>query len=501
MLYFSGRKRSNSADEPASDEPAQKKAQVGRGRRQSLGGHAQQEIFKPENDSDLILEMRQQENRIRQHLITKLNNGMKWYIVIVAQFKKMVTTDQGTLEERMQNNHLSTPTFKAFNQLDIDTDLPTAYKNLFTKFDEQEREGSGWVLDKILQIEVHTATLDPLQASSYIELPKKIKHSKGVINIKNKHDNMCFLWSVLAHLHPMTDNSTRVNQYQPFQQELNVEGITFPTPIHQIPKFEQMKNISINVFGLENDVVVPIQLSRHDSDTEINLLLISKDDKRHYCLIKNFSRLMNYRTKHKGKSFFCMNCLHDFSRQDLLDKHSEVCKKQRAQRLSFPEDTTIKFKSIVKQQRVPFCIYADFECCTEKQEGDKYQHHKVNSFAYVVVSEYEKRDPVLYRGDNVVETFLDHMIKERDRIVKRLEKTEPIVMTPEDQKNFDEATHCHICHEMMGDDRVRDHDHVSGKYRGAAHSECNLQFRLRKDQQDKRDSFYIPVFFSQFERV
>ena len=70
--------------------------------------------------------------------------------------KKMVTTDQGTLEERMQNNHLSTQTFKAFNQVDIDTDLPTAYKNLFTKFDEQERKGSGWVLDKILQIEIHT---------------------------------------------------------------------------------------------------------------------------------------------------------------------------------------------------------------------------------------------------------------------------------------------------------------------------------------------------------
>ena len=132
-----------------------------------------------------------------------------------------------------------------------------------------------------------------------------------------------------------------------------------------------------------------------------------------------------------------MNCLHDFRRQYLLDKHREVCKKQRAQRLSFPEDTTIKFKSIAKQQRVSFSIYADFECCTEKQERGKYQHHKVNSFAYVVISEYENRDPVLYRGDNAVETFLDHMIKERDRIVKRLEKTEPIVMTPEEQKDFD----------------------------------------------------------------
>ena len=102
---------------------------------------------------------------------------MKWYIVVVAQFKTMVTTDQGTLEERMQSNHLSTPTFKAFNQLDIDTDLPTAYKNLFTKFDEQERQGSGWYLSKLIQIEVHTATLSPLEASSYIELPKKAHRS------------------------------------------------------------------------------------------------------------------------------------------------------------------------------------------------------------------------------------------------------------------------------------------------------------------------------------
>ena len=41
-------------------------------------------------------------------------------------------------------------------------------------------------------------------------------------------------------------------------------------------------------------------------------------------------------------------------RQDLLDKHREVCTKHGAQRLSFPEDTTVKFKSIAKQQRVPF---------------------------------------------------------------------------------------------------------------------------------------------------
>ena len=444
--------------------------------------------------TDLLQVMRQQVNRIRQHLIAKLNHGMKWYIIVFAEFKKDALAADGTMIEQKREDYISSQTFTAYNQTDIDMDLPTAYKDLFTKFDEQERQGSGWYLSKIIQIEVHTATLSPLKASSYIELPKKVKRTKAVLNIKNK-DNMCFIWSVLAHLHPIDKDANTVIKYQAFLHQLNGEGVDFPTPIHQIPDFEKKNNVSINVFVWEEKEMVPVQLSRHESETVINLLLISQDDNMHYCLIRHFSRLMNYRTKHTCKVFYCMNCLHGFCRQDLLDKHREVCNKHKAQRLSFPEDTTVKFKSIAKQQRVPFCIYADFECCTVKQEGDKYQHHEPNSFAYKVVNEYEQCDPVLYRGDNVFETFFDHMNKKRNRIVKRSEKTEPIVMTPDDEKYFDEATDCHICHELMGADRVRGHDHVSGKYRGAAHSECNLQFRLRKSQQDEKDSCYIPVFF------
>ena len=182
---------------------------------------------------------------------------------------------------------------------------------------------------------------------------------------------MCFIWSVLAHLHQMDMHAKRVNKYQPFLHQLNGESMDFPTPVHQIPDFEKNNNVSINVFGWEEKEVVPVQLSRHDSETVINLLLISEDNKRHYCLIRNFSRLMNYRKKHMHKMCYCMNYLHGFCRQDTLDKHREVCSKHKAQRLAFPEDTAVTFRSIAKQQRTSFCIYADFECCTVKQEGDK----------------------------------------------------------------------------------------------------------------------------------
>ena len=379
--------------------------QVGRGRRTSLGSRAQVEMFEPQNTKDLLREMKEQEHALRDHLIERLHKLMKWYIVVYAEFKRDIPTGDGTITEQTRQDYISSPTFTAYNTMDIDQDLPTAFKELFSKFDAQAQQGSGWYLNKLIHLEVHTAQAAPLAASSYIELPKRVKNTKGVINIQNE-DNKCFIWSILAHLHPTPLNPCRVARYKPFEDEMDIEGIDFPTPINQIPNFEKKNDLNINVFGWEKEEVVPIYISRHSSETVINLLLISKDDKRHYCLIKNFSRLMAYRTKHHKQQFYCFTCLHGFSRQQLLDQHREVCGYKKVQRLTFPEDTTIRFTNIAKQQKVPFCIYADFECCTERHEGDKYQHHKPNSFAYIVVSEYENPDPVLYRGDHAVEKFI-----------------------------------------------------------------------------------------------
>ena len=36
------------------------------------------------------------------------------------------------------------------------------------------------------------------------------------------------------------------------------------------------------------------------------------------------------------------------------------------------------------------------------------------------------------------------------------------------------ATHCWICEKELNGDKVLDHCHITGKYRGAAHKACNL---------------------------
>jgi len=55
-------------------------------------------------------------------------------------------------------------------------------------------------------------------------------------------------------------------------------------------------------------------------------------------------------------------------------------------------------------------------------------------------------------------------------------------MTANDCKAFNDSVDCHICGEALNDDRVSDHCHITGKYRGAAHNACNLKLRIYPDK-------------------
>lgn len=89
-----------------------------------------------------------------------------------------------------------------------------------------------------------------------------------------------------------------------------------------------------------------------------------------------------------------------------------------------------------------------------------------------------------YRGENVAETFVQHMLQVEDQLINILRKSKPLKILREDEILFQKTTHCHICQKKLESDRVRDHCHVTGKFRGAAHNACNLNLK----QKDK-----IPV--------
>ena len=51
-------------------------------------------------------------------------------------------------------------------------------------------------------------------------------------------------------------------------------------------------------------------------------------------------------------------------------------------------------------------------------------------------------------------------------------------MTGEDEEIYNNLHTCWICKQELNTDEVRDHCHVTGRFRGAAHNKCNISLRL-----------------------
>ena len=88
-----------------------------------------------------------------------------------------------------------------------------------------------------------------IRASSYCKLSKSFCNSTSLINIQND-DNYCFLWSILAQKYKVDNHRERVSNYKKNFHELNQGDIQFPMKIEDIPIFERLNNLNINVFEL-----------------------------------------------------------------------------------------------------------------------------------------------------------------------------------------------------------------------------------------------------------
>ena len=82
--------------------------------------------------------------------------------------------------------------------------------------------------------------------------------------------------------------------------------------------------------------------------------------------------------------------------------------------------------------------------------------------------------------------YIDTLEKNIKEIYKKFTFPKNMIMAMHDQTAYDNSTLCHICNEELGKDRVRDHCHLSDKYRGAAHEVCNLKYKIPK---------FFPVVF------
>ena len=303
------------------------------------------------------------------------------------------------------------------------------------------------------------------------------------------------------------------------------------TPINPLtPNAQQKSHTVINLMLLTSE-------SSKEDDSQ------NKEDEQHYVLINNLSRLVGMQTnKHNGKTHICINCFNTFSLEKSFKEHMEVCLSNESVKIEMPKKgSNIEFKNYVKKLKVPFVIYADFESYTEripKGQGEqhktsssvkedehckqcdelcsqdewtrgeqcehckqhelnatksytkKYQKHTPSGFCYYIVYRggFYKL-PVVYTGPNAAEKFCEHLEMETQDIYNKHFKNEakPLKITKTDLTKWKQTNTCHICEKPVGkENKVKDHCHLTGEYRGAAHQECSFKYK---------EPSFIPVVF------
>ena len=67
--------------------------------------------------------------------------------------------------------------------------MKIALRRLWQEIDTFEENGSGWVVDRLIEIDLHVVSHDPLRAGGHLKLPPWLSHLRAVRNIKNKDND------------------------------------------------------------------------------------------------------------------------------------------------------------------------------------------------------------------------------------------------------------------------------------------------------------------------
>ena len=207
-------------------------------------------------------------------------------------------------------------------------------------------------------------------------------------------------------------------------------------------------------------------------------------------------------TKSLHKKHFCMSCLQNFTTKEILNSHRERCLLINDTQAIKYKTGTIKFSNFNKKNPIPFKIYADSECLLKRININKggytklYQKHIPNSIGakLVCIDNRFTLPTKIFTGSNSIKEFIEWVFEQKKYCNQIINKhfNKKLKMTIEDEENYQNSQNCWICDQKIinNKDKVRDHCHITGKYRGAAHSQCNLKLKIPKK---------LPIIFHNLE--
>ena len=158
------------------------------------------------------------------------------------------------------------------------------------------------------------------------------------------------------------------------------------------------------------------------------------------------------------------------------------------------DDEKIKYLPGEMSLKVSFIVYADLECLLKKVRScqnnleisytETKAKHKPSGYVWCSICSFDdtKNRRYFYRGKDCIEKFCKDL-KELGTEMINFKKKEMIPLTNKEIKSYEKQKVCHICKKsfvMKKNLKNSDHCHYTRKFRGAAHSECNLRYKVPK---------------------
>ena len=227
--------------------------------------------------------------------------------------------------------------------------------------------------------------------------------------------------------------------------------------------------------------------------------MISNGQNWHYLAVKSLSRLLRGISSNHDGDYYCLNCFHSYRTENKLNVHKKICENDKRCNIEMPSpnNNIIKYNQGEKSLELPFIIYADLECLLKKidtcynnpdlSSTTKINQHIPSGYSIYTNCSFDKDNNKLsyYRGEDCMKRFCKDLKDHAMKIIHFKKKT-MIPLTKKEKDNYNKENTCYICKNDFNNDKVKDHCHFIGKYRGAAHNTCNLRYKVPKN---------IPVIF------
>ena len=354
-------------------------------------------------------------------------------------------------------------------------------------------DGSDWLLDGLDRVVVKVSLLENAAGRGVFELPASLKRKQAVVNVNC--ERACFKYAVLSVLHYADlrmQYRGRVSKYAAWEDELKFDGLNVDEmSVRDVAKFERMNGIKVNVHYWDGKYAGVIYNNRHNTSKKtVNLLLIKdKDGQHHYCGVPQISRLMRHtKLSNNQYSHICDRCMKYFQTKESYTTHYQYCSQGKAQVEEMPREKEFGYVVSGNELSPLHVVYADAECFINEEKA--HMPGAIGMYDVWHVGHEEKNEYKSWVGEECVVDFLRELERKvKDQYHNDQLTRQKMIITPQEHTDFYKSTACPKCKQAYTDKniKVRDHDHVTGRFRGALCNKCNIKLRQKRD--------ILPVIF------